>query len=94
MSSESSTNFSSSGGLVESPLRLAAADMLPQSPGPIPSPHFPLPTVMRSETAASFSDEPFSIPVAARVTLVGLSTRITLDYGREKQRLARPDAPW
>ena len=33
-------------------------------------------------------------PVAARVTLVGLSTRITLDYGREKQRLARPDAPW
>lgn len=33
-------------------------------------------------------------PVAARVTLVGLSTRITLDYGREKQRLARPDVQW
>ncbi len=33
-------------------------------------------------------------PAAARVTLVGLSTRITLDYGREKQRLARPDLPW
>lgn len=33
-------------------------------------------------------------PVAARVTLVGLSTRITLDYGREKQRLARPDMSW
>lgn len=33
-------------------------------------------------------------PVAARVTLIGLSTRITLDYGREKQRLARTDVPW
>ena len=33
-------------------------------------------------------------PVAARVTLVGLSTRITLDYGREKQRLVQTDAPW
>lgn len=33
-------------------------------------------------------------PAAARVTLVGLSTRITLDYGREKQRLARSDLPW
>ena len=33
-------------------------------------------------------------PVAARVTLVGLSTRITLDYGREKQQLTRPDDPW
>ena len=33
-------------------------------------------------------------PVAARVTLVGLSTRITLDYGREKQRLARPNVQW
>lgn len=33
-------------------------------------------------------------PVAARVTLVGLSTRITLDYGREKQRLSSTDEPW
>ena len=33
-------------------------------------------------------------PVAARVTLVGLSTRITLDYGREKQRLVQTDTPW
>ncbi|TXT34977.1 MAG: hypothetical protein FD138_1566, partial [Planctomycetota bacterium] len=33
-------------------------------------------------------------PAAARVTLVGLSTRITLDYGREKQRLVQTDAPW
>lgn len=33
-------------------------------------------------------------PAAARVTLVGLSTRVTLDYGREKQRVLRPDAPW
>lgn len=33
-------------------------------------------------------------PVAARVTLVGLSTRITLDYGREKQRLVGTDNPW
>ena len=33
-------------------------------------------------------------PVAARVTLIGLSTRITLDYGREKQRLVQTDAPW
>ena len=67
MSSKSSTNFSSPDGLVESPFRLAAADMLPQSSGPIPSPHFPLPNAMRSETEASFSDEPFSIPVADRV---------------------------
>jgi len=33
-------------------------------------------------------------PAAARVTLVGLSTRITLDYGREKQRLVRQETPW
>ena len=32
--------------------------------------------------------------VAARMTLVGLSTRITLDYGREKQRLVQTDASW
>ena len=33
-------------------------------------------------------------PVAARVTLVGLGTRITLDYGREKQRLVQTDLSW
>lgn len=33
-------------------------------------------------------------PASARVTLVGLSTRITLDYGREKQRLVRQETPW
>lgn len=33
-------------------------------------------------------------PIAARMTLVGLSTRITLDYGREKQRLVQTDASW
>lgn len=33
-------------------------------------------------------------PAAARVTLIGLSTRITLDYGRDKQRLVSSDLPW
>lgn len=67
MSSEPQTNFSSLGGLVESARRPNPADVRPHSFGPVPSPHFPLPTAMRSETESSFSDEPFTIPVADRV---------------------------
>ncbi len=67
MSSEPDTNFSSPVGLVESARPMNSADACPHSSGPVPSPHFSLPSAMRSETESSFSDEPFTIPVADRV---------------------------
>ena len=67
MSSVPTTNFSSLGGLVESARCPNSAETFPPVAGSIPSPHFVLPATMRSETEASFSDEPFKIPVADRV---------------------------
>lgn len=67
MSSEPQTNFSSPGTLVESDRRQIDADARPPVSNVVPTPHFPLPAAMRSETESSFSDEPFTIPVADRV---------------------------
>lgn len=67
MSSVPTTNFSSIDRLVESVHPPMSAEPCPTLAGSIPSPHFALPATMRSETEASFSDEPFKIPVADRV---------------------------
>jgi alanine-synthesizing transaminase len=67
MSTSLPTNFSSVSGLVESARCPTAAEAHPPAAEQIPSPHFALPAIMRSETESSFSDEPFKIPVADRV---------------------------